>query len=113
MRIYTAEDIEIISLVQTVALNTALPTVLSILKNSHDSGPLTLIEINERVHEDIDLKRANYEVSNNKIIECTIEGMISKNLLKRDGEKVEITKKGRDAVKLLLGPPDAPTENNI
>ena len=103
VRIYTSKDINVISRVQAVALNTALPIVLAILKHSHNSSvPLTLKQIITKVKEDNDLNRANYEISDESLIKNTTNELISKRLLEEKEGKITITQTGNDAVELML-----------
>lgn len=108
LRIYTPQDINIISRVQSVALNTALPIVLAILKHLHgkdkngEDKVLTFDSIIKAVKDDDDLRKTKYVISDEALIRSTTEDLIAKKLLTEKEGKIRITKMGNDAVELLL-----------
>ncbi|WP_410510115.1 hypothetical protein RSJ42_08355 [Methanosarcina hadiensis] len=113
MRVYSAEDIDIISQVQAVALSTALPIILTIFKDFFqvsdqdkkklvESENLPLKKIISQVKNDPYLVTANYNVSD-EFIEATAQNLIEKKFLKRvNKDSVSLTENGRKAVQLLL-----------
>lgn len=113
MRLYNINDINVISQVQTVALNTALPIVLTIFKHFFEESTkdektewkeikhLTNEEIKKKVKEDSYLLENQYPVSN-EFIENAVSHLIDKKFLEILDDKIFLTDMGRTATKLLL-----------
>lgn len=124
MRIYTPNEIDIISQVQTVALSTALPTVLAILtlfvkKGSEPSKPkwakiekIKVSEIIKNVEEfcATNLADRHYPPSE-KFIKSATHDLINKGFLVsgkpiidelKQTDELSLTDKGVEAARLLL-----------
>ena len=112
LRVYSSEDMNLISQAQAVALCTALPIVLIIFKNffkisDHNEQKLeeyenlTFEEINYKVKNDPYLVNANHIIPD-EFIEKGIKGLIEIKFLKQYRNGLRLTESGLKAVKLLL-----------
>ena len=111
IRIYTAEDVQLLSEVQTIALSTSLPIVMTIFKNFYaksESGKplwiefanLTMKEIDEKAKNDMQLYTQHY--SSSKFVKGATFRLLEKGFLKQDETEISLTDKGRKVFELLI-----------
>lgn len=104
---YTADDINLISSVQTIALKTALPIVLLIFKQFcketiSKCDTLSVENVVKNIQADPYIIAEKYDVSED-FIKKAIGRLVSDGFLEQSNDIIRVTGKGKRASVLLLG----------